>query len=89
MKKIMILFIAVATGIATISCNNDSTAKSYPYNVRMTDAPGPYQKVNIDLQAVEVTGNSVPCGHYIAEEVPELLTSQALNFFNQKEKHHE
>ena len=39
--------------------------------------------------AVEVTGNSVPCGHYIAEEVPELLTSQALNFFNQKEKHHE
>ena len=58
MKKLMILFIAVATGIATISCNNDSTAKSYPYNVRMTDAPGPYQKVNIDLQAVEITGNA-------------------------------
>ena len=58
MKKLMILLIAVATGISTTSCNDDSTAKNYPYNVRMTDAPGPYEKVNIDLQAVEVTGNS-------------------------------
>lgn len=58
MKKLMILLIAVATGISTTSCNDDATAKNYPYNVRMTDAPGPYEKVNIDLQAVEVTGNS-------------------------------
>ena len=29
MKKLMILFIAVATGIATISCNNDSTVEVF------------------------------------------------------------
>ena len=58
MKKLMLLLIAVATGITTTSCNNDSTAKNYPYNVRMTDAPGPYEKVNIDLQAVEVKGST-------------------------------
>ena len=42
-------------------------------------------------RAVRVMGNSVPCGHYIAEEAPELLISDALNFFiNQtnNESHH-
>lgn len=34
-------------------------------------------------RATQVTGNSLPCGHYIAEEVPELLISQALDFFDQ------
>ena len=58
MKKVMILLIAVATGISTISCNDDSNAKNYPYNVRITDAPGPYDKVNIDLIAVEVKGST-------------------------------
>ena len=53
----MLLLIAVATGIASTSCNDDSTAKTYPYSVRMTDAPGPYEKVNIDLIAVEVKGS--------------------------------
>ena len=57
MKKIMLLLIAVAPGISTNSCNNDSTAKNYPYNVRLTDAPGPYEKVNIDLIGVEVKGS--------------------------------
>ena len=32
-------------------------------------------------RAVQVTGNSLPSGHYIAEEAPELLIPQALNFF--------
>ena len=32
-------------------------------------------------RANNVAGNSVPCGHYIAEEAPELLIPQALNFF--------
>ena len=40
------------------SCSSDSTSGTYAYNVRMTDAPGPYEKVNIDLKAVEVTGNN-------------------------------
>ena len=32
-------------------------------------------------RATQVTGESLPCGHYIAEEVPKLLISQAINFF--------
>lgn len=32
--------------------------------------------------ADDVTGQSLPCGHYIAEEAPALLLTQALNFFN-------
>ena len=38
-------------------------------------------------RATQVTGNSLPCGHYIAEEAPELLIPQALNFFNDKVNH--
>ena len=32
-------------------------------------------------RATRVTGLSLPCGHYIAEEAPELLMQQALDFF--------
>ena len=32
-------------------------------------------------RAAEVTGLSLPCGHYIAEEAPELLMHQTLDFF--------
>ena len=32
-------------------------------------------------QAAHVTGSSLPCGHYIAEEAPQLLIDQALSFF--------
>lgn len=34
-----------------------SPAQPTPYYVRMTDAPASYSAVNIDLQAVEITGN--------------------------------
>lgn len=51
------MFATIVFVITLNSCNSDSTSKSYPYSVRMTDAPGPYEKVNIDLQAVEVTGS--------------------------------
>ena len=40
-------------------------------------------------QATLVSGISLPCGHYIAEEAPELLISQALDFFNNKGVKHE
>ena len=42
-------------------------------------------------RGAQVTGNSLPCGHYIAEEAPELLISHALNFFidqTTNERHH-
>ena len=32
-------------------------------------------------RAAQVSGGSLPCGHYIAEEVPELLIPEALEFF--------
>ncbi len=32
-------------------------------------------------RATQVSGRSLPCGHYIAEEAPELLIPHALNFF--------
>jgi hypothetical protein len=57
MKKIFLIASLIVFGITMNSCNSDSTSGTYAYNVRMTDAPGPYEEVNIDLQAVEVTGN--------------------------------
>ena len=32
-------------------------------------------------RARDVSGRSLPCGHYIAEEAPALLLAEALNFF--------
>ena len=32
-------------------------------------------------RAADVTGQSLPCGHYIAEEVPAMLLAEALEFF--------
>ena len=32
-------------------------------------------------RAADVSGLSLPCGHYIAEEAPALLLAQAMNFF--------
>jgi haloacetate dehalogenase len=32
-------------------------------------------------RAHAVSGKSLPCGHYIAEEAPEHLVPSALNFF--------
>jgi hypothetical protein len=58
MKKMKIILSFIVLGIIMTSCNNnDETASSYPYAVKMTDAPGPYQEVNVDLIGVEVTGN--------------------------------
>lgn len=56
MKKILLIASFIVFGITLNSCNSDSNG-TYAYSVRMTDAPGPYEEVNIDLQAVEVTGN--------------------------------
>ena len=32
-------------------------------------------------RATQVTGEALPCGHYLAEELPEQVSAQALNFF--------
>ena len=58
MKKIILIVLAMVFGILLNSCSTDSTDSGmYVYNVRMTDAPGPYEEVNIDLQAIEIIGS--------------------------------
>jgi len=61
MKRINMLLgmtLFIVFGLTLDSCKNDAASTStYPYAVRMTDAPGPYSAVNIDLLGVEVTGN--------------------------------
>lgn len=53
----------IVFGITLNSCSKDSNdSGQYAYKVRMTDAPAPYDEVNIDLQAVEVIGSN---GHSI------------------------
>lgn len=42
------------------------------------DVPALWQE-----RAADVSGHSLPCGHYIAEEAPALLIHQALNFFKE------
>jgi Domain of unknown function (DUF4382) len=58
MKKTIFILSFIVFGITLNSCSSDSNSGKYAYKVRMTDAPGPYDEVNIDLQAVEVTGSN-------------------------------
>jgi hypothetical protein len=57
MKKLNVILALIMFGFLLNSCNNDSTQASYPYSVSMTDAPGPYQQVNVDVMGVEITGD--------------------------------
>ena len=56
MKLVPIILCTLFLGLIMSSCKKDSTKNSYPYAVRMTDVPGPYNAVNIDLQGVVITG---------------------------------
>lgn len=59
MKKIVLALTFIATAITFYACSNDNTSSgSYAYKVRMTDDPGPFSEVNVDIQAVEVTGSN-------------------------------
>lgn len=59
MKKIFLVASLIVFGITFNACSSDSDNNGkYAYKVRMTDAPGPYDEVNIDLQAVEVIGSN-------------------------------
>lgn len=39
-------------------------------------------------RAARVSGHSLPCGHYIAEEAPDRLIEEALSFFQTVQKEH-
>ena len=62
MKKINILLSVITMVLIMSSCKKDAVSPppspSYPYAIRMTDAPGPYSAVFVDIQGVEITGNS-------------------------------
>ena len=56
MKKIMVVLFFGLQFIFISSCTNDNEQSHL--SVRMTDAPGNYDQVNVDVQSVEVTGNN-------------------------------
>jgi hypothetical protein len=59
MKKIFLTLTIFAFAISFYSCSDDSSGSgSYAYKVRMTDDPGPFSEVNVDIQAVEVKGSN-------------------------------
>lgn len=57
MKKFLFMSLLIAIAITMNSCNDNSSSSNYPYKVSMTDAPGPFTEVNIDIQNIEVTGS--------------------------------
>jgi hypothetical protein len=59
MKKAILTITFMVIAITLNSCSSDSSdSSSYTYKVRMTDEPGPFSEVNIDLRGVEVTGSN-------------------------------
>jgi hypothetical protein len=60
MKKILLMFAIIATAITVNSCDDDDSNSNgnYTYKVHMTDDPGPFSEVNVDIQAVEITGSN-------------------------------
>lgn len=56
MKKIILMTALIATAITLNSCDDDNNSNSgdYAYKVRLTDAPGPFSEVNVDIRSVQV-----------------------------------
>ncbi len=61
MKKLIFVSILSIFGLGFIACDNQS-AKTATVEVRLTDAPGDYQEVNIDVQGVQVNTGSDDSG---------------------------
>ena len=57
MKKPNIILCLLIFGFIISACKKDTVQSSYPYQVKMTDDPGPFSAVYIDLQGVEITGS--------------------------------
>ena len=55
MKKLIFIFSIIVSAVVLNSCSKDED-NNYPYQVKMTDAPGPYDQVNVEVIGVEVTG---------------------------------
>jgi hypothetical protein len=60
MKNFKLLFGLCICILAFTACrkkDNSNGIKTTPYSIRMTDAPGPYSAVNINLQGIEIKGS--------------------------------
>jgi hypothetical protein len=59
MKTINKFLLIISIGLFTMSCKKERVDPRHPtlYSVSMTDAPGDYTAVNIDIQSVEVKGS--------------------------------
>jgi hypothetical protein len=58
MNSIKIFFVIAIFSLMTASCKKSSPSGTSSFAVRMTDAPGNFSAVYIDLQSVIVTGGS-------------------------------
>ncbi len=58
LKIILLLFVVFSFTVCKKK-QPDASVQSSRYSVRMTDAPGPYSAVNINLQGIELKGNGV------------------------------
>lgn len=56
MRKLIFVSIVAIFGFGMMACNNDGSNATL--EVRLTDAPGDYQAVNIDIQGVEVNAGN-------------------------------
>jgi len=63
MKKVKLLLMITISVVLMNACKkadsevqNNTDAQKATYTVRMTDAPGPYTAVNVDIRGVEITG---------------------------------
>lgn len=55
MKKTLLIALGL---IAIIACNKDDNRGTVTLNIRLTDGPGDYQQVNVDIQEVRVKSAS-------------------------------
>ena len=54
-KQAFMVMMASLVFFAVISCNKDESEDDPAViNLRLTDAPGPYDEVNVDIQQVEI-----------------------------------
>lgn len=58
MRTLKIIILAIAVSTLWIACKKDNTTGTTKVNVRLTDAPGNFQQVNVDITGVEFKMNS-------------------------------
>jgi len=76
MKKLIYAVSIALLFTVLVSCNKDADKSTL--NIRLTDAPGPYSAVNIDLQSIEITGDSSKT--FVLDVTPGVIN--LLNFSN-------